>query len=127
MKTTLQPFALFSAERSNKTFAENTDNTCAVACELVHRDIPFKVVIGCYKGVKELTFLVHGDNYQVAYELAKRYEQESILVVDENRNATLGYLDGRPDERYKWAEASPNNLGDAYTLDPETGIYWKCI
>lgn len=52
-------------------------------------------LLGVYNNVSENSYLVEDTekNFKAVYTLAKRYNQESILTLDQDRNAVLEYLD----------------------------------
>ena len=92
--------------------------------------LPFKCLVGSYKGTLEDSFLVTYDTYE-QYEkvlkLARKFSQESVLMLNEDRDATLYYLES----------GDLINLGpfvsvlrkiaysmDAWTLDLKTGNYY---
>ena len=63
---------------------------------LLDAGLVFKALTGSYKGVQERSYLVltHTDEaYRAALNLAKECNQESVLLLDEDRNAKLMYLD----------------------------------
>jgi hypothetical protein len=61
------------------------------------RGLPFKPLIGCYKGIQKSSYLVplkslEDDRLETLIDLARRYDQESILIADENRECQLLYV-----------------------------------
>ena len=88
----------------------------------------FKTLQGSYKGQVETSYLVDADFQGIVWDLAREYNQESILYVDENRNAYLEYLaDGRIEKLGKFqAITNVKNL-DAYTVDLSTGIAYAAL
>jgi hypothetical protein len=127
MRTNPNPCVVFSAFKSNKSLDDNQADTIVACAELIRRDIPLKIVKGCYKGEQETSILVNLVHFDVVLALAKRFGQESILVVDTERNAKLVFCkDESTQVLGKWAQAFPPYQEDAYTLDPETNIYWHC-
>lgn len=90
---------------------------------------------GVYKGTKELSYVGHVyDLFTVAALLgiAKRYKQESILVVDWEDNAFLFYTDGTMEYigRMYSQKLMGNELDigqDSYTIIPSTNRVYYTI
>lgn len=66
-------------------------------------DIPFFEVEGCYQGITEKSICVYTDNGEkfeawtkLIFNLAKKTEQDSILLVHNDGIGQLVYMDGRP-------------------------------
>ena len=82
---------------------------------------------GIYKGQAEPSSQVFC-SLEDAISLADKYNQESILVV-ENHIGRLVYLDGRPDQalgRWRSCPESEAKAQDSYTYDPKHDIYYVC-
>lgn len=87
--------------------------------------VPYKPVVGCYKGKTENSMVIPGAYRKRVMQLAHAHHQESVLHLDANRVAHLIYMDGRPDETLgRWREVAPGEEPDAWTLDPKTGRMW---
>ena len=92
---TKKPFVIISAERSINTAKENKKNHLDLWLQLKGEGFSIKEVEGVYKGTVEKSILVVLNQRWFAVELAtfKNYasifDQESILFVDEERNASL--------------------------------------
>lgn len=94
--------------------------------------VPVKQVQGCYKDQLEVSYVaaITGKSISKAaqllkvWELAKKNNQESILFVDEGRNAMLKYLEsGDYDMLGKLERVSPKeamDYNDAWTRDGST-------
>src|ERR1019366_3210105 len=83
-------FVLFSIERPNET-----NEAFKPYVESILTKHGFKKVLGSYKGTLEDSYMVLANEDKALNEviiLAKEFNQESILVVDENRLATLQFL-----------------------------------
>ena len=74
-------------------------------------------VIGVYKNTQERSFAVPLTQLSEARQLANMYNQECILVVDNNA-AFLEYIDGRTEYVGEWKEISRIEAAtrDAYTI-----------
>jgi len=92
---TKKPFVIISAERSINTAKENKKNHLDLWLQLKGEGFSIKEVEGVYKGTVEKSILVVLNQRWLAVGLAtfKNYasifDQESILFVDEERNASL--------------------------------------
>jgi hypothetical protein len=97
----LKPFVLISASRAAWSAEANADSTRQLASQLLARDFEIAQVRGSYGGTEEDSFLVLCDpqtehyRFDMLKQLAKRYGQESILVVDAERSALLRFMDER--------------------------------
>jgi hypothetical protein len=83
-------FVLFSIERPN-----NKNDSYKPDTGLRLSKYGFKQVIGSYNGQTEDSYMVlanEDDALNEVIAIAKEFNQESILVVDENRIATLQFL-----------------------------------
>ena len=82
-----------SVELSTRSNHDNTMETLYAKDALELLGLPFKQVDGMYNGVAERSFMLSGEVGQnMALILAELNNQESILLVDDNNDATLVYL-----------------------------------
>jgi hypothetical protein len=117
-------FFIFSVEQAGESDKTNKANTDKISFYLECRGIPFKEVIGHYKGSNETSFVVDQKHENEVQSLAKQYNQESILYVDALGNATLEYLDGNKVKLGKFEVVdSPKGL-DSFTFDPINEVYY---
>ncbi len=92
--------------------------------------LPFKCLVGSYEGTLE-------DSYLITYEtmsnlrkieiLADKFSQESILILNEDRDTFLYYLDGTAyDDLGKFTEVSRAKAYENknWSLDLSTGRYY---
>jgi len=92
---TKKPFVIISAERFTNTIEENKKNHLDLWLQLKRDGFSIKEVEGVYQGTVEKSIIVILNQRWLAVELAtfKNYaaifNQESILFVDEERNASL--------------------------------------
>lgn len=82
----------------------NTDQDAELA-ELYTHGLHFEPATGCYKGTQSRCYIVDighdGDRYGMVNQetlnkvlgLAEAYSQESVLILDSERNAQLYYLE----------------------------------
>lgn len=87
---TKKRFVLFSIQRPT---TDNNEHKSYV--ERMIKPFGFKKVLGSYKGILENSYMVlanEDDALKEVLRLATEFNQESILIVDENRVATLQWL-----------------------------------
>jgi len=102
---TKKPFVIISAERFTNTIEENEKNHNELLTQLKKDKFSIKEVEGVYQGTVEKSILVILNQRWLAVELAtfKNYaaifNQESILFVDEERNASLIFPQGGLSEK----------------------------
>lgn len=108
--------------------ALNTDKDSTIL--KAHGIVRFKAVQGSYKGELETSYVIPFttlETYQKALFLAKQYNQESILVVDINRDAELIYIDNsKTDKLGKFQCVSKYEAlaQDSWTKDVEKEYYY---
>lgn len=115
MKPILRPFYVF-ALNTNEPREDHI---------LLHEKLTksqFKTLQGMYKGESETSYLVDADFKNLALKLAKEYNQESILFIDETREAYLIYMNNSAEKVHIGSfQATKSVKGhDAYTIDLET-------
>ena len=99
---------------------------------LADAGLKFKQLDGMYNGEKERSYLVpfvSADEFSVILNLARSYDQESILVSDEYRECQLLFLNTNKVEYLGELTAvseSEARRESAYTFDPVSGTYWIC-
>ena len=92
---TKKPFVIISAERFTNTIEENKKNHLDLWLQLKRDGFSIKEVEGVYQGTVEKSIIVILNKRWLAVELgtfknyASIFDQESILFVDEERNASL--------------------------------------
>lgn len=127
---------LMSACLSTLTESQNAQRTAALHRELKRHSLDVVSCEGVYKGVKEASFAVpvnyHYDISQLK-ELAREFEQESILVIDnETKEAHLVELECGLSiivPLGKWTKTTWNDCKynhDNYTYFPEANVYYVC-
>ena len=123
---------ILSAELANKSTYWNKVNTDTMRMKLSMGRLgkSFQVIEaqGVYKGTKENSFIVKVENkYDVMWltNLAKQFNQESILYIDARNQASLYYIESKTREKlgifHKVPKSVADNL-DAYTMT-ESGYY----
>lgn len=122
------PVYIFSAKRNGAAF-DNDARTAKLYRKLDARGIPYHKVLGCYAGQSERAVVVPARHHDDVVALAALFAQESVLYLDANRYAWLGYV-GNADRGGaiteweplgQWRDVRRGEAPDAYTLDPATG------
>jgi len=83
---------ILSAELDFQTPVVNKQDTDRLENYLIMDNFRYKTLIGCYKGNTEASFLVEYDNINemvTLNKLAQHFDQETILLLDEDRNAVI--------------------------------------
>lgn len=101
--------------------------------DLIKLGLPYKKVEGCYKGILEISFYVETPNglndFVEIHDLARNYEQESVLNIDKNRKASLIFVNGGTSVSIgtfqQVSEYEAKQSGN-YTYDPINKGYWVC-
>jgi hypothetical protein len=123
---------IFSVFQSNCSEDVNYSNTIKVENMLERAKIPFKALSGMYKGIKEESFAIDLKHQNAALELARQFNQESILIIDSSSRATLKYMPVSIESDIsigyfqEVSETKAKSL-DAWTLDIDTGTYYACL
>lgn len=125
-------FVILSAYQADKSAIQNTVNTAILDRTLAASGVECGKCIGRYNGRHEKAFIVltysgrRDRAYRLCLEEAARYNQESILFVDERLRATLDYIapaEGSPARKTlgTWREATiPEIQSDAdITVGPD--------
>lgn len=117
------PFVIISFNCISPVYEENILNGWGFT--------KYKQVNGRYNGNDERSWLVLFNGpiqLKELFAVAKQYKQESILVVDSERNAELLYMDdGRREKvgRFKSVKECCAKAGDNYTYCPQLDTYYK--
>ena len=81
---------IISAELTKCTDKTNKHNTDILETLIVKHGLSYKHLVGSYKGIREASFLVEYDTQlPLILDWAEKLEQESVLLLDEDRNAQL--------------------------------------
>lgn len=94
--------------------------------------IKAKELTGSYKGKVQTSYLVVIDNnktFKTIVELAKKHNQESVLYINQEREASLIPIDCEKPQEYigRWKKHyGPIDNLDAWTYDPAEENYYVC-
>ena len=116
----LKPAIIFALNAGSTGYEESLLNGLGIHC---------KVLIGSYKKVTEYSYIADASDLDKLKSLLRETNQESVLYLDNQRNAYLLYaLDNYTEQKYigDWTEVSQQTAlkEDAYTFDIETGKYY---
>jgi hypothetical protein len=81
------PVIIFSAYQACMPKSFNEGNHEEAKAELRRLNIPYKEVLGCYKGREEKSLVIPESKGKIASVLGKLYNQESLLILDNERGA----------------------------------------
>lgn len=125
-------FVIFSAYKDSLSEAQNVERTELVINDIKRLGLNYKLVDGVYKGQAETSIYVEVpslDDFAEVHEIATLLEQESILNVDQNRQATLIFLiTGSSIQLGEFKQTSEQvaRTHDCYTYDHENNAYYIC-
>jgi hypothetical protein len=122
---------IFSVFQNGYSIDENYINTIRMEKELKRSKIEFKALQGMYKGIHEESFAIDLKWLNEALALTQRFNQESVLIVDQDGRATLKYLPTnlKPDVNLGYfiqVSESKAKTQDAYTYDMDSETYYIC-
>lgn len=130
MAKQMVPVIIISACRADASTMENFEATGAMADELSRLGLPYKECDGRWGGRGEVVFVVVCRNQEaerMALRLAGRYGQQCVFALDEQRMASLIYLeDGMgmvPLGKLTSSSQYPGNDVD-YTYDEVNDTYY---
>lgn len=130
MRPILQEFTIVSVYRSENKESVNLNNHEDVLEGLRLVNVGFKELIGKYEGETEKSILIVGKKAsKLAKMIARKYNQESYLYCDQDRNAELIFTEsGLKENIGKFKQISPAKVADlpSYTYDPLAKKYYSC-
>ena len=131
MRSDYKTLVIFSTDQTSKSPEDNAKNFKAAKLGLEAMAIHFTEVEGMYKGTKEQSLMVFTSgeySFNQCVTLAKFFNQETILMRDNQNQAQLLFLDNsRPPERLgKLTEVSQElaEQNENYTYVPNTNKYF---
>ena len=121
---------VLSAERTEMSAELNAERTGDLEGRLVADNFSYDKAEGCYKGDKEVSFVVQVENFREVLMLLRMshdYQQECIMLVDARNKAFLLYNDKRSMVGLGRLQTSPceplSEYVDAYTKLGDTYYY----
>lgn len=128
MRSAIQFKVIFSAFRFNRSIDDNEANHRVLCNRLKRKNVNFIEAIGHYKGEKEKSLILQSGNLEdfeerkkIALHYAIFFEQESVLIVHQDRHAELWYVDleklswGKCVAIGDWKEVSDISDKESYT------------
>lgn len=125
---TYKYFAIISAELAKHSDTDNAMRSQYLEDDLTAAGLYFETVTGCYKGVKERSFIVFNPVVEDIMTLARKFNQDSFLIRT-NRNDCFLHFTEMSDVRYigefKYMPkevATDQRRHDSYTILHDKGI-----
>lgn len=120
-----KPFFIVSAFKGD---VNDVDRSIKLEQELKAMKLPFKTLIGSWKGQTELSYLVITDTVKEAHSygraFADSYDQEAFVVVDADRNGQC--MITKYDKDYNYGSYEGTNLGKLVLTDKKLiGDNWS--
>lgn len=125
MRALKNEIIIFSVSQG-RSVAKDKEASAGVL-ELLHTGkVPFKLLEGCYNGVKELSFLVPSSFESVVRKLVTVHDQESYFKQFADGTCQLVFRDGSVQELGELYTISKQEAlrAEFYSLDLETGKYY---
>jgi hypothetical protein len=129
----LYPKAVILSACKGEDFSEDYENTEELACEIAKLGFPHKQVKGCYNGDIENSFYVElpkgVSDFADLHELARSFDQESILNISEDRQASLIFIktgESKSIGTFKQVSESEALNNGSYTYDPVNKGFYIC-
>lgn len=131
MKTQYVPCIIFSVDQSSQPSITNSINRAVVERDMIAMGIDFEKVLGVYDNVEEFSYIVTSlEHTSVILGIAKEYNQDSVLLRNNENKCHLKFFDGR-EPLYlgylKQVDFEEAMKSDAYTYSPKLKTYFKCI
>ena len=116
------PFVIVSANTKKQSSVDAFKQSHSLKNHLTNSEISFKIVSGQYEGKTEISFLIPNISEREALNIAIMFNQECILVVDENREAKLVFTDGSESTYLGYFMGGESD--DNFTIDD--GVKYIC-
>lgn len=135
MRTQYLPCIIFSVDRSNNSQQSNEHNRRLAENDMVSMDIAFDKVVGVYNGVMESSYIVTDmSKVKQIIGMAKEFQQESVLLRDNENNCTLQFLSkfrncisiGKLEAIHEVEACELFIKGGSYTYSPSLKQYFTC-
>ena len=130
MKKHLQKpeFVILSAELATNSEAANTMATRNLVSCLVDLGLKYKIVTGCYKGSKEVSFMVMTpceETFETVKDLGlKSFNQESILFRDYTGDVALYYNNGDYEQLGTFTQVSEEEAENVDAFTKVGNAFW---
>ena len=131
MRANYQPCIIFSVDKAGQDKYETYTGRTWAKTVMRNLGIKFEEVLGVYQGQEEMSFIVTDMQYlSVILGLAKEFDQDSVLLRDNENFCHLKFFDGRdmmPLGYLKEVTEKEAKASDAYTYSPSLNAYFRCI
>lgn len=130
MRMQYKPIIIFSVDKSSLVAMTNAMNRRIVERDMAMLGISFEKVLGCYEGTEEWSYIVDGKHAEIVRGMAKQYEQDCILLRDNENKCTLQYFDGRSPQFIGELVAVPQEIAlsaGAYTYNKRLDQYFMTV
>ena len=121
------PFAIVSAHLCGELWEVNQVRHKEMMACIKQAGVPYKELLGAYAGEEEQSVLLLGESgIRLAHELGQLFDQDCILVCDNERQAKLVYDYGAELSLGKFQPATKEEAEreGAYTYDPLSKTHW---
>ena len=93
MRSRISHRVILSAFDVTLEHIENIRRTAALEKTLIEKKLDYHRVLGTYKGIEELSFMVYSSPSEFLTELGKFFKQESILEISSEGGGYLNMLE----------------------------------
>lgn len=134
MRAQYLPCIIFSVESSTLSKPENAMNKRIAENAMVNMGIQFEKLVGSYNGGLETSYMVTDLSFLLTcLGIAKEFNQESVLLRDNENNCTLKFLSdnslqpiGKMEAIHETEACSILRQGGSYTYKPSIKQYFTC-
>ena len=125
MRSQYKPRIIISTDRYNKTKGENSANYMQFRESLDMGGIKYHKSFGYFEGIHERSFLIDYTprNFEVALGAMRFYEQDCILIIDNEGFGTLHYSEDKEPEIIGKINVSDKEPSGDHTYLPFTCEY----
>lgn len=97
MRSQYTPFIALSASKASLERGENSQRYVELTYALEVNKINYRKLVGQYNGIEERSFLIPftEDNLHFALDMMEHFDQESILISDNEGRGKLQFKDGK--------------------------------
>lgn len=129
MKTLNVPQLIVSSFENTQTLEQNLAEFESLKGWLKVLDVPFKELVGRYKGVDERSVLISSEHRQLVDAIVRDWNQESYLELYYDGFAELVFNNGSRERigYIKPVSADEASKLDAFTLDVESGQHYAVV
>lgn len=129
MKTLTIPQLIVSSFTNTSTYAQNLEDFETLKVWLNSLSIPFKELIGRYKGTDEHSLLISSEHRRVVDAIVRDYNQESYLELYHDGFAELVYRNGSREKLGYLKQVTPEHAKtlDAFSFDPIENQYYTVV